>query len=43
MERAEQGSNLHRISLRMKYPGERNNMEDLHLRKSILPTDRQDA
>jgi hypothetical protein len=29
MEKAKQGSNLHKISLRRKYPGEGKNMEDL--------------
>jgi hypothetical protein len=43
MKKAEQGSNLHRISLRMKYPGEGKNLEDLQLRKSVFPTKHPNA
>jgi hypothetical protein len=43
MERAEQGSNLHGISLRRKYPGKGKNLEDLQLKKSVFHTDRPDA
>jgi hypothetical protein len=40
--KAEQGSNLHRISLRRKYPSKGKNLEDLQLRKSVFPPDRPD-
>jgi hypothetical protein len=43
MKKAEQRSNLHRISLRMKYPGEGKNLEDLQLRKSVFPTNHPNA
>jgi hypothetical protein len=43
MKKAEQRSNLHRISLRMKYPGEGKNLEDLQLRKSVFPTNHTNA
>jgi hypothetical protein len=43
MEKAKQESNLHRISLSMKYFREGKNQEDLQLRKSVFPTDRPDA
>jgi hypothetical protein len=40
---AKQWGNLHKISLRMNYPGEWKNLEDLQLRKVGFPTDRPDA